>query len=54
LILVTPLLFAIAAVVMIWAGIFFFVALGLGRWRTGPGQYVPAVGSGGRSAAHVG
>ena len=54
LVLVAPLLFAISAVVMIWAGIFFFVALGLGRWRTGPGQYVPAVGSGGRSAAHVG
>jgi hypothetical protein len=37
LILVAPLLFAIAAVVMLWSGIFFFASWGVGPWRTAPG-----------------
>lgn len=54
LILVTPVLFTVAAVVMLWSGIFFFACLGAGPWRTAPGEYLdPSPRTTPRTPAHV-
>lgn len=51
LILVAPLLVAISVVVMLWSGIFFFAALGVGRWQTAPDTFQETKG---RVPAHLG
>ena len=41
--LVAPLLFAIAAVVMLWSGAFFFASWGVGPWRAAPHPPLPLI-----------